>query len=474
MVFDELLPKRIDLSRKLHDLKQMELKDATPKAKVNWAIEGDENSKFFHGVINKRHDAVFIGEWSIENLDNLLKILNCFRLASRLCINVNKSHVLGVGVPLDIICQGALRIGCKVMQTPFKYLEVMVGDHMSHYSAWSNTIQKVCGRLSRWKVKTLSIGGRLTLLKSILGAVPIYNMIEKLHRLRGRRCYRLRKMRVLEYLVFLPSTGLFFSNGYGDTSFKMVLCGITSSVLFTVLGWSVTLAILSPWGVILLEVHQLASKGFNCHSNCKIRVGDGLNTRFWFDTWILDLPLNVWFPRLFALELDKDISVDVKWSAPSFDASFRRQVRDGVERNQWSALLYMLGMITLSSSSDRYFCDLNSDGAYRVKDIRSKLDDLFLPSSAVATRWVNLVPIKVNIFTWRVSLDRLLTREFIVGETFNGRSSRLSLIGLLGSVLFIFHRSLKSCWRVFSTLLDGMSGPFGLGLFLTLLLQEDL
>nr|GFA79237.1 RNA-directed DNA polymerase, eukaryota [Tanacetum cinerariifolium] len=52
----------------------------------------------------------------------------------------------------------------------------------------------------------------------------------------------------------------------------------------------------------------------------------------------------------------------------------------------------------LRIAEGRYFCDLNGDGAYRVKDIRSELDDLFLPSSAVATRWVNLVPIKVNIF----------------------------------------------------------------------------
>nr|GFB33532.1 RNA-directed DNA polymerase, eukaryota [Tanacetum cinerariifolium] len=81
-------------------------------------------------------DAVFIGEWSIENLDNLLKILNCFHLASGLCINVNKSHVLAVGVHLDIVRQGALRIGCEVMQTTLKYLGVMVGDHMSRYSAW--------------------------------------------------------------------------------------------------------------------------------------------------------------------------------------------------------------------------------------------------------------------------------------------------------------------------------------------------
>ncbi|GJS53727.1 hypothetical protein Tco_0627089 [Tanacetum coccineum] len=35
---------------------------------------------------------------------------------------------------------------------------------------------KLQSRLSKWKAKTLSIGGRLTLLKSVLGASPLYNM----------------------------------------------------------------------------------------------------------------------------------------------------------------------------------------------------------------------------------------------------------------------------------------------------------
>ncbi|GJR04359.1 RNA-directed DNA polymerase, eukaryota, partial [Tanacetum coccineum] len=73
-------------------------------------------------------DAVFIGEWSEGNLDNLIKILKCFHLASGLRINVNKSQILGVGVPSDSVRQGALRIGCEVLQLPFKYLGVMVGD----------------------------------------------------------------------------------------------------------------------------------------------------------------------------------------------------------------------------------------------------------------------------------------------------------------------------------------------------------
>ena len=35
-------------------------------------------------------------------------------------------------------------------------------------------VDKFQSRLSRWKVTTLSIGGRLTLLKSVLGGLGIY------------------------------------------------------------------------------------------------------------------------------------------------------------------------------------------------------------------------------------------------------------------------------------------------------------
>nr|GFB25805.1 RNA-directed DNA polymerase, eukaryota, reverse transcriptase zinc-binding domain protein [Tanacetum cinerariifolium] len=102
-------------------------------------------------------DAVFIGEWSDANLKKLITILNCFHLASGLRINVKKIQVMGVGVPFDIVNQGAALFGCEVFQTSFKYLGVTVGDNMSRYSSLTNTIQKVHARLSKWKVKTLSI-----------------------------------------------------------------------------------------------------------------------------------------------------------------------------------------------------------------------------------------------------------------------------------------------------------------------------
>ncbi|GKA06353.1 RNA-directed DNA polymerase, eukaryota [Tanacetum coccineum] len=121
-------------------------------------------------------DAIFVGEWSNDNLRNIMYMLKCFAMASGLGINLNKSHLLGVGVPNDTVSLAAGFLGCGVLKTPFKYLGITVGGSMSKVNAWADCISKIKARLSKWKVRTLSIGGRLTLLKSVLGSTPIYSM----------------------------------------------------------------------------------------------------------------------------------------------------------------------------------------------------------------------------------------------------------------------------------------------------------
>ncbi|GKF81972.1 hypothetical protein Tco_0243628, partial [Tanacetum coccineum] len=38
----------------------VEARDYIQKAKVHWAIEGDENSKFYHGIINRKRSQLSI------------------------------------------------------------------------------------------------------------------------------------------------------------------------------------------------------------------------------------------------------------------------------------------------------------------------------------------------------------------------------------------------------------------------------
>nr|GEW43399.1 RNA-directed DNA polymerase, eukaryota [Tanacetum cinerariifolium] len=145
----------------------------------------------------------------------------------------------------------------------------------------------------------------------------------------------------------------------------------------------------------------------------RIRIGNGLHTRFWKDLWIGDCILSGLFPRMFALDAVKDISVAGKLQSPLV-SSFRRNVRGGIEEQQLEHLVALLDYVILSNSNDRWVSDLNGDGVFRVKDVRNLLDEFFLPRADVRTRWVKNIPIKVNIFAWRLALDRLPTRANLV------------------------------------------------------------
>ncbi|GJT44617.1 RNA-directed DNA polymerase, eukaryota [Tanacetum coccineum] len=54
--------------------------------------------------------------------------------------------------------------------------------------------------------------------------------------------------------------------------------------------------------------------------------------------------------------------------------------------------------------------DLNGEGNFCVKDARDLLDEVFLPKENVVTRWIKSIPIKINVFAWKLHLDRIPTR----------------------------------------------------------------
>ncbi|GKC93484.1 hypothetical protein Tco_1158926, partial [Tanacetum coccineum] len=50
---DDLLSVRSELLKQYHDIHSVETRESIQKAKIKWVVEGDENSKFFHGMITE-------------------------------------------------------------------------------------------------------------------------------------------------------------------------------------------------------------------------------------------------------------------------------------------------------------------------------------------------------------------------------------------------------------------------------------
>nr|KAJ0217922.1 hypothetical protein LSAT_V11C300121640 [Lactuca sativa] len=154
---------------------------------LNIALQEAREKSLFHGIhIPKSEcclthlfyadDALFIAEWSRSNLKNLARILRCFHATSGL-------KVYGVGISDRELACSARVLGCDAGSFPFNYLGV------------PPIIDRVHARLSSWKASSLSIGGRLTLVKTVLGSLPLYffsifkapcNVISNLEKIRRR------------------------------------------------------------------------------------------------------------------------------------------------------------------------------------------------------------------------------------------------------------------------------------------------
>ncbi|GJU12565.1 putative reverse transcriptase domain-containing protein [Tanacetum coccineum] len=150
--------------------------------------------------------------------------------------------------------------------------------------------------------------------------------------------------------------------------------------------------------------------------NCPNQVAannEGMQTRFWEDLWLGEVPFNEFFPRLYALENNKECSVAVKMQG-EIDSYFRRHVRGGVETQQLENFQELVRSKVLSNVDDRWAWDLNGDGDFCVKDARDLVDEVLLLKENVATRWIKTIPIKVNVFAWKLHLDRLPTRSNIL------------------------------------------------------------
>ena len=65
-------------------------------------------------------------------------------------------------------------MGCSVDSLPFNYLGFSIGGGHNRKEMWNTLEERFRYKIDRWRNVSLSKGGRLTLVQSVLNSLPCY------------------------------------------------------------------------------------------------------------------------------------------------------------------------------------------------------------------------------------------------------------------------------------------------------------
>ncbi|GJX68534.1 RNA-directed DNA polymerase, eukaryota [Tanacetum coccineum] len=405
-------------------------------------------------------DVGFLGQWSDSNISIIINVLKCFFCASGLCINMHKSKLMGIAIDDDTVNQAARLIGCLQLKPPLSYLGSKIGGLMSRINSWDDIVNKLLARLSKWKMKTLSIGGRLTLLKSVLGSTPIYYMSlfkvpsQVLKRMESIRSCFFNGVDVKEKNVSLVNWNKVMASkdrgGLGVSSFY----AMNRALMFKRV-WRFKTDTTSLWVRFINAMH-----GKDGHLDKKVKSPFPF---IWLDIVreldnLKNQAFKFLYPRIYKLETCKQINVATKLVHDNVRLTLRRLPRGRAELEQFNDLINSLVDLQLPNMQDRWFSSLSGSGDFSVASVRQFIDDHLLPEVSSKFCWRKIVPIKVNILAWKVKLDVLPTRfnlskrgldiNFIlcpICEKYAGSSSHLFFAC---SMVRDIYRKIASWWDV--------------------------
>ncbi|GJV08741.1 hypothetical protein Tco_1346397 [Tanacetum coccineum] len=254
------------------------------------------------------------------------------------------------------------------------------GTNMNRISSWNVLIDRFKNRLSGWKANMLSSGGRLTLIKSVLGSLG-----------------DTKKLAWIKWSTILVSLD---KGGLGVGSLK-----------------AFNISLLLKWRCRLLKSPSaLWVKVLKAIKATKQMVGDGNMVRFWKDTWLGDSPLCYHFNRLFRLEKNQNCLIRERIDNGHWMWDWSIPVNGGRSQADFNNLLVKIGALNIEVDSDCVVSSLSSDGSYSV--------NIFL-----WRMFLDRLPHRINLSSRGLDLDLILCPDFEVDVA---QSPRIFCYGLLG------------------------------------------
>lgn len=231
-------------------------------------------------------------------------------------------------------------IGCQSGKLPMKYLGLPLGANPNRIKTWQPVIENVSKKLKIWKQRYISVGGRLTLIKSTLSNLPIYymslfkmpakvaNKIEKiqrqflwgdsdnkrrLHLVNWEKIRRHKKhgglgiKRLLEHNSALLAKWWWRFNKEKEALWVKV---VTRKYELDEDSWLPKVPargkVSNIWKDLCSVGNTYADMGACIIQGFKFKLNSGTSIKFWKHKWLGEESLEVVFPRLFNASTQQD------------------------------------------------------------------------------------------------------------------------------------------------------------------------
>ncbi|RVX16087.1 LINE-1 reverse transcriptase-like [Vitis vinifera] len=357
------------------------------------------------------NDAIVFCEAKKDDMTYLSWILCWFEAASGLRINLAKSEIIPVG-KVDEILEMAVELGCKVGQLPSTYPGLPLGVPNKAMCVWDGVEERMRWKLALWRRQYISKGGRITLIKSTLASMPLYQLsFFRMPRVVARRLEKLQRD---------------FLWGGGSTERKAHLVnwervcvgkekgglGLRKLVPLNkaLLGkwvWRFAHAKEEMWKRVLVAKYGQEEFGWRTKKEKAPKSGFGRTLGVGMWSWPEgSLNSSMWLPKGVPLW---DIW-DQNSSQGGWNLRFIRGFNDW-ELNMVDELLQVLRSQRITLEEDLALWKGGKNGKFDVKDAYGLMISHSIPLFPKKGIWVENVPSKLAFLAWEATWGRVLTLD---------------------------------------------------------------
>jgi hypothetical protein len=344
-------------------------------------------------------------------------ILGLFGEASGLRTNFAKCSVSPIACTDEEAAGAAELMECQLAPFPVKYLGIPLSTRRLSAVAFDPLLERLADKLPTWRASMMTRAGRLTLIRSVLAATPLHQlMVLGLNKKTLKQVNKI--MRGFLWVGRADASGGNCHVNWARVCSPLALGGLGIPDLARMATslrvrwlWRLRTDPMRPWRGLDMQFSKAELDIFAASTS--MVVGNGQSALFWEDRWVDGRSIKEMAPEVYALvpkrrrkvRTVREALLDRAWIPDIAGAP------NALAMWQYVQLWGRLREFQLSAGDDRMTWRWTTDGQYTSHSCYEALFQGAITSASWELNWKSWAPPRVKFFIWLACLDRCWTGE---------------------------------------------------------------